>query len=455
MKKYDIIVIGTGGGTKLRPASELGYKVAMIEKGKLGGTCLNRGCIPSKMLIYPAHVATHTKDAKKINLNTQFKGADFSKLISRINRDINSDSNAIEEYYKTTKKFDFYKGEAKFISDKIVEVNGKKLTAKYIFIAVGARPRIPPIPGLEGTPYMTSTEALTNKKLPKKLLVIGGGYIACEIGYAYSALGSSVEFIVRSGLLGREDSDIQKEFAKVFTKQQKVHLGHSTQKVEYKNTTFTLTLKDKKGKTKKLKGDALLVATGVIPNNDKLNLQNTKIKLNKRGFLKVNKYLETNVKGVFGLGDCVGNYMFRHSVNFEGEHLFNTLIKKKKKNPIKYPPMPHAVFSYPEIAAVGKTEDELKKEGEKYIVGMNTYKKSAQGMARKPDHGFVKLLFDKKSRKLLGAHIIGDEASNMIHQLIYAMTFNAKAEDLLNMIYIHPALPEIVRNAVRKAQRMF
>ncbi len=443
MKQYDIIVIGSGGGSKIStPASELGYKCAIIEKWKWGGTCLNRGCIPSKMLIHPANISMAIREANKLGIKANIKSIDFKNIIKRINSTVGKDSRSIPKWYDKKKNLDYYHGHATFISDKVIEVNGKKITAKKIFIATGAKPSIPPIPGLKGTPYMTSTEALRNTKLPKKLIVLGGGYIAAELGHAYSALGSDVHFLVRGELIAREDNDIKKEFSKNFCTNHKVHFVN-TKAVEYKNKEFIITTS--KGK---IKGDGLLIATGVKPNTDNLGLENTKIKTN-RGFIKVNKHLETSVKNVYALGDCVGNFMFRHSVNFEGEYLFNNL---KKKTPIKYPPMPHAVFSHPEIGAVGMTEEQLIEKKIPYYKGINRYENSAMGMARMPDHGLVKLLFHKKTEKLLGAHIIGEEASNMIHQLIYAITFKATKSDLLKMIYIHPALPEIVKNAVRNAK---
>ena len=448
MKQYDLIVIGSGGGTKISTYAALeGKKTAIIEEGALGGTCLNRGCIPSKMLIYPGHVSSIIDSAKRFNIEVKKGNIDFAKIVKRISRTVDKDSRNIEKAYKNKniKNLDFYPYHAKFLSDKVIEVNGEKITGKKIFIGTGARPSIPPIEGLKNTPYWTSTEALRNTKMPKHLVIIGGGYIACELGYAYSALGAKVTLVVRSELLSQEDKDVRKEFTRVFKKHHKV-IYTTTKKVEYNKRMFHVHT----GKGI-VKGDALLVATGVKPNTDKLGLENTKIKT-KKGFIKVNKHLETSVKNVFALGDCVGNYMFRHSVNFEGEYLFNQHYWEDKKTPIKYPPIPHAVFSFPEIAGVGKREDELKGN---YIVGLNPYPKSAMGMARMSDHGFVKLIFNKKTRKLIGAHIIGDEASDMIHQLILAMTLKAKVDDLVDMIYIHPALPEIVRNAARRALEEF
>ena len=299
---------------------------------------------------------------------------------------------------------------------------------------------------------MTSTQALRNTTLPRKLIVIGGGYIAVELGYAYGALGCEVHFFVRSKLVRHEDTQVADEFHRVFSKLYKVHLGTVPVKVDYRGGMFTVTFKHQDGSTSQMMADALLVAAGITPNTDHLGLENTKIKCSPEGFIKVNNRLRTDVDGVWALGDCVGNYLFRHSVNFEGEYLLRTIFTEKKDEPIDYGPVPHAIFTYPQIAGAGKTEEQLKKDGADYVVGLGYYKDSAMGMALLSDHGFVKLLIDKKSRRILGVHVIGSEASDMVHMVIALMYKDGTLDDLLRMIYIHPALPEIVRNAARKAK---
>lgn len=458
MKKYDVIVLGSGGGSKITsPAARLGYKVAVIEKDRLGGTCLNRGCIPSKMLIHPADVAVEIKNAKKFDIhNDPTFTVDFEKLVTRINNTTDGDSDKIAASYDKHPNIDYYHGLGKFVSNHVVEVNGEQLTADKIFIGVGARPHIPNFPGLEGTPYMTSTDALRRKDLPKKMVVVGAGYIATELGHAYGALGTEVHFMVRSQFLRGTDSDVVDEFTRVFSEQYHCHLGACPTKVMHENNMFTINyMQDNQSKT--MEADALLIATGITPNNDTLALENTSIELTSDGFIKVDDCLQTTVDGIWAMGDCVGNYFFRHSVNFEGEYLFDSVFQNDSlmADPIEYPPVPHAVFTHPQVAGVGLTEDICRAQNIDYVVGLNAYKSSAMGMALLSDHGFCKLIIERRTRKILGCHIIGPEASDMIHTVIAFMNMNATLDDMLRMIYIHPALPEIVRNAARKANAAF
>ena len=453
MKHYDVVVIGSGGGTKLvRPVAKLGKKVAIVEKGPLGGTCLNRGCIPSKMLIHTAQLSSLIKDCQRFEIYIHGGyTVDFSHLVDRVCKTIDNESASIAPYYDDDPNIDYYREEASFVDEMTLQVGDETISADKIFLAVGARAAVPKIPGLEGTPYMTYQEALRHREQPEKLLVIGGGYIATELGYFYAALGTQTEFLVRSKLLRKEDDDVREAFQEAFSEQVTLRIKCDFQEVTYDKGNFSVRYLDGEGKDQVATGDALLVATGIKPWTDSLNLGATNIKCNEKGFIVVDNHLRTTQKNVWALGDCVGNYLFRHSANFEGEYLFRTLFENPSDEPIHYKAVPHAVFTHPEIAGVGKTEKELQAENIDYIVGKNSYEESARGMALLPKTGFVKLLFAKDSLKLLGAQIIGEEASNMIHMLIICIQMDATLHDLLEMIYIHPALPEIVRNAARKA----
>ncbi len=459
-KIYDLIVIWSWWAGKIaRPAAERWLNVAIIEKDKLWWTCLNRGCIPSKMLIHPADVMQEIREAKKYHISVNAPTVDFGKLVTEINTSTDSTSNKINDLYNSSKNetLDYFHGQARFLDNNRIEVNSQVISGKKIIIAVGARPTIPPIEWLEATPYMTSTEALRNKQLPKKLLVIWGWYIAVELGHAYGALGSNVTFIVRWWLIWNVDSEIKEEFGRVFKEKYNVLEWVWTHKVEYDKTRKEFTLYyTQNNEEKAIQWDALLIATGVQPNSDTLNLENTDITTNKRGFIEVDDTLQTSLPHIYALWDCIWNYLFRHSVNFEAEYLYKELIEDnnlKPKNQISYPPMPWAIFSNPQVAWVWKTEDELINEWVSYIKWINKYQDSAMWDALKSDHWIVKLLFDKTSLKLLWAHIIWVEASNMIHILIVFITMWAKLDDILNIIYIHPALPENVRNAARNAKK--
>lgn len=456
MNEYDVIVIGSGGGVKLvLPVADLGYRVALIEKEDAGGTCLNRGCIPSKMLIHPAEVMHQIRHAYRFEINATIPTVDFSRIVERVCNTVDRESKSIPPNYEAHPRVDYYNAEAQFIGPNEISVGGSRIYGKKIFLAVGTRPHIPSIEGLENTPYMTYREALRNPKQPKKLLIIGGGYIATELGFFYGSLGTEVHFIVRSCLLRQEDKDIREEFARVFAKNYSVHQGWLPKKVSHKDQRFYLTCEDDRGNYKEFTADQLLVVTGITPWTDSLGLENTRVTLDGRGFIRVNEFLQTDQPNIWAFGDCIGRFFFRHTANFEGEYLFRSLFKEKTPKTIEYPPVPHAIFSCPQIGSVGKKEDDLLAENKEYIIGQNAYADSAMGMALRSQSGFVKLLFDKNDRKLIGAHIIGEEASDMVHMLIASMYLKATVDDLVNMIYIHPALPEIVRNAARKALKKF
>ncbi len=447
---YDIIVIGSGGGMKIAlPAARMGLRTALIEQDAVAGTCLNRGCIPSKMLIYPTELPHLLHTAQRINVHSDTKPRiDFPSLVSRISRTVDGMSTRQREAILQTSNLDFIPEHAQFIAEKVLQAGPHQLTAPCIFIATGSKPMIPQIPGLAETPFMTSTEALRRTDLPSKLIVIGASYIAVELGTAYAGAGARVDFIVRSRFLRQEDREIARTFAEQFNRNHHVHQGMTPSRVTYQENQFNVTLGDQT-----LQADALLVAAGVVPCTDNLGLENTHIQTNDQGYILVDDHLRTPVDGVYALGDCVGNYLFRHTVNYEGEYLVRTVLEHGPDIPIDYGPVPHAIFSQPEIAGVGLTEEQAHAQGLNYVVGKADYNDSNAGLARGYDHGFAKLLIEQSSHRILGAHILGPEASNMIHLFIMAMKVNATLDDLLDMIFIHPALPEIARDAARNAQQ--
>jgi len=451
MKHYDIIIIWSGWGTKLRPLADSGKKIAIVEKSELWGTCLNRGCIPSKMLIYPSDLATTAREhAADLHVHGLEKPQiDFKALIEETQQRISADSHSIEPLYQSHENITLYKWHARFIENKIIEVNNEKILADTIYIATGSVPAIPNIQWLQGTPYMTSKDALVNSELPKKMIVIGGWYIAVELWHVYGAAGCDIHFLVRSGMIKAEDKDIREIFEKDFSQRYNVHFWVSPINVEYKDNTFFVTLDT--GEI--MQSDALFVATWVRPMTDELWLANTDITLNNRWYIQVNEYLETNVPWVYALWDVVWNYLFRHSVNYEWEYLLRE-YSSPTKSPIQYPTIPHAIFSYPQIAWVWVTQDELEKswkiEWKDFEVAIHNYKNSAMGSAMKSEVWFVKLIAEKTNRRIIWAHIIGEKSSDIIHMMIVIISANMRVDFMLDdMIFIHPALSEVIRNAAR------
>jgi mycothione reductase len=455
MIQYDFIVLGSGGGLNIaRAAAARGLSVALIEKSAAGGTCLNRGCIPSKMLLYPAEKADAMRRSGRLNLRGgESAGIDFTGLVSRISATVDDVSAGIVRELAAHENITLYPDCAAFAAEREIAVGQKLLSADTIVIATGSHPAIPDIPGLAGTPYMTSREALRRRELPRRLIVIGAGYIATELGYAYQAAGAEVSFVVRSRFLRALDREIAAEFERVFAAGHAIHQGCVPVEVRYDAGLFAVACRYGNGDIKTIEAEALLVATGVVPATDSLGLENTRITRDERGYIQVDDCLQTSSRGIYALGDVIGRYFFRHTANYEARHLIQTVVAGTAPAPLEYGPVPYAVFTVPQIAGVGLTEEEVRARGRDYVVGRATYADSAPGMARLSEHGLVKIIVDRRSRQVLGAHCVGDEASTMIHLFIVLMQKQGTLDDLLNLIFIHPALPEVARDAARDAER--
>ncbi|MEK6937024.1 MAG: dihydrolipoyl dehydrogenase [Nanoarchaeota archaeon] len=449
MKVFDLIVIGSGSGLDLAvSASEKGLKTAIIEKGPLGGTCLNRGCIPSKMLIHSADLISQIKKSHLFGIKTKITKIDFKKIVSRVVKTVDQESREIENSLKHSKNPVLFKGPCKFIDFKTIKVNNEILKAEKILLAVGSRPIIPNIKGLNKVNYMTSAEALRLKKFPKTMTIIGGGYIAAELAHFYGSLGAKINIVQHNKLiLPREDIDISNKITELFKKRYNVFTEYEAEEVKKKGEKFILKIKhNEKNISKTLKSDQLLIAIGVTPNSDLLNLEKTKVKTDEKGFIKANEFLETNIPGIYALGDCIGKFLFKHSANLEAEYVYSNLVLNKKEK-VDYFAMPHAVFTNPQIASVGFTEQELKEKKIPYSVSKYSYIDTGMGHAIEEKDGFVKILVDKQG-KILGCHILGHEASTLIHEVIVAMkSGNGNIKNIINSVHIHPALSEVVQRA--------
>lgn len=463
MKKFDLIVIGSGSGLDVANAAvtEKGFKVAIIEKDKLGGTCLNRGCIPSKLLIHIADIIEIIKKADVFGITVKDYTIDFQQIVNRVNKIVNTDSNEIKKGLQASKNPQLFLQECKFIGEKkILIANDKIITSDTILIASGTRPNIPNIKGLKNVEYITSNEALSLKQQPKSLTIIGGGYIACELAHFFGSLGTKINIIQRNDLLiPNEDIDISTRVTDIFSKKYNIYLGYNAELVFYdskdknglkKTKIINVIAKNKFGNYVKVSSDQLLIAIGRIPNSDLLSIEKSGVKINERGFIVVDEYLETNIKGIFALGDVVGKYQFKHNANNEAQYAYNNIVHPDKKIPVNYTAMPHAIFTNPQIAAVGYTEQQLTKEKIEYEKSIYPYIQTGMGQVIEDKEGFVKFLIDKRNRTILGCHIMGTYASILIHEVLVAMRIGkdeGKIDNITRTIHIHPSLSEVISKA--------
>ncbi|NDC82762.1 dihydrolipoyl dehydrogenase [bacterium] len=452
MTEFDVIVIGTGAGAKLiRPIANLGQNVAVVEHGNAGGTCLNHGCIPSKMLIHPADVIRDVEEARKTNVLGSPPDIDWAALVRRTTETVDHDSNAITTGYTNAPNVTYFPGTGRFINATTIEVNGTQITGKRLFIAAGVRARIPTIPGLAETPYLTHKEALRSTKRPRSITIIGGGFIALELGHFYASAGVRTVILSRSAILKDYDGDVRDEFLPRFRETIQLIEECDFQSVSYNDNQFYTEIIHN-GTPRTVKTDQLLVAAGMIPNTDILNVEAAGIAVDDDGFITVNDRMATSVPNIWAFGDIIGAPFYRHKANFEGDYLFNTLYEMPRDIPISYPEIPSAIFTYPQIAGFGPSESELRTKGIDFVVGKCPYIDSGMGMAYRSDYGFIKLIFERTSRKLVSAVAIGPQAATMMHMPIAFRQMNATLDDMLSTIYIHPALPELVRNAARRAK---
>jgi mycothione reductase len=452
VKKFDLIVIGSGAGLDVASAAaQTGMKVAIVEKSRMGGTCLNRGCIPSKLLIHSADIAEVIKTAHVFGIQVERFTIDFRKIVDRVNNIIDSDSDDIRKGFNRSENPKLFPLDCTFVDEKTLLVGGDKITSNIILIAAGTRPAIPKIKGLERTNYLTSDEALRLPRQPKVLTIIGGGFIAAELGHFFGSLGTKINIIQKHKyLIHNEDYEISKKFTEIFSSKYNVCLQCIPERVTKKNGKFVVSVKRfRSTKYLEIESDQLLLATGRVPNSDTLNLSNTGVIVNEDGYINVDKNLETNVNGIFALGDIIGRYQFRHSANLEAQYAFYNILNYKKKIPVDYRAIPRAIFSSPQMAGVGYTEQELKQGGKKeYVKSIYRYIDTAMGKALEEKEGFVKLLVSKENRKILGCHIIGSQASILIHEVLVAIkSGDGTIDNIAKTVHVHPALSEVIVRA--------
>ncbi len=445
MKKYDIIVIGSGCGINIVvEALGHGMSVALVDKGPLGGTCANLGCIPSKMLIFAADRIAEIQEAKKLGIEAEIRNIDFGFIMERMRKSVRENQEHMKQGITETKNLGFYEGTGHFIGDYTIEVNGETIKGDKIFIASGSRPLIPAIKGLESVDFLTNETVLQLKERPESLIIIGGGYIAVEYGHFFAAVGTRVTMLeMADRLVLAEEPEIAELLKKELSRRMDVYIGVQAEEVKSGGHGITVTVNDlKAGGKKEFTAQRILMAVGRRSNADLLALENTGVEVDKRGFIRVNEYLETTKKNIFAVGDANGQQMFTHVANVEASLAADNAIHGSKLK-MDYSAAPHAVYSHPQIASVGLTEEAAKKS-HKILVGKAKYSDVAQGEAMMEENGFAKAVVEADAGRILGFHIIGPYAPILIQEVINAMPSGGGIGQIQMGMHIHPAVTELI-----------
>jgi len=445
MKKYDVIVIGSGCGMNIvDEALAHGLSVALVDKGPLGGTCANLGCIPSKMLIFAADRIAEAQEARKLGIEAEIRNIDFGFIMERMRTSVRENHKHMKQGIADTKNLGYYEGEGHFVDDYTIEVNGEKVKGDKIFIASGSRPLIPPIKGLESLGYLTNETVLQLKERPDNLIIIGGGYIAVEYGHFFAAMGTTVTILeMADRLVLAEEPEISEVLKKELNRRMDVYTNVRAEEVKENGRGITVIATDaKSGVKKEFTAKIILVAVGRRSNADLLRVENTGAEVDKRGFVKVNEYLETTKKNIFAVGDANGQQMFTHVANVEASLAADNAIHGSKIK-MDYSAAPHAVYSHPQIASVGLTEEAARK-AHKVLVGKAKYSDVAQGEAMMEENGFTKAVVEADAGRILGFHIIGPYAPILIQEVINAMASGGGIGQIQTGMHIHPAITELI-----------
>jgi len=453
MKKYDMIVIGSGAGMNVgSDALQRGMKVALLEHGVMGGTCLNNGCIPTKILVTPADIIRAMDDAKDIGVKGHVHKIDFGLIMKRTLSFVEEGRSGMETGITQSRKIDWYKQTGHFIGDHTLQVGREQITSPLIVIASGSRQLVPEIPGLKEHGYIDNISVLKLTKPPKSLVIMGGGYIACEFGHFFSAMGTKVTIVGRNPrLLKNEEPEVSEIVKKRFSKYVKIRTNHEVVKITKEGGQKVVHAKNREtGKMIKFKGSEIMLAVGRRSNADLLKPNASGVKTDPHGWIKVNQYLETSKKGIYALGDAVGVHLFRHTANHEADVVSkNIFAEGASKTKVDYHAVPHAVFGYPQVGGVGLTQAEATAAGyDNLMVGKSKFSDVTKGYALAEDDSLVKVVVDGNTRKIIGASIVGTHASDLVQQLVYLMYTNDQTYiPIARAQVIHPALSEAVVRA--------
>ena len=459
MSTYDVIVIGSGPGGYVSAirAAQLGMKTALIEKySTMGGTCLNVGCIPSKSLLDSSHHyenALHNFEDHGISVEGKIK-LDLDKMMSRKSSVVEQTTKGLE-YLMNKNDVTVFHGFGSFKDESTIEINtdGNIQTIKgnNIIIATGSKPTKLPFADFDGERIISSTEALKLSEVPKHLIVVGGGVIGLELGQVYSRLGAKVTVLeYQDRIIPNMDSSLSKELTKVFKKSGvKVNTSHKVSSIERKGDSVFIVAENKKGQSETFEGDYCLISIGRSAYTKGLNLEAIGVSTDKYGRVEVDNNLKTSVDNIFAIGDVVKGAMLAHKAEEEGVYVAEYI--KGQKPHINYNLIPGVVYTWPEVASVGQTEDDLKNSNKNYKVGQFPMRALGRSRASSDLDGFVKILADAESDEILGIHMIGARCADLISEAVVAMEYRASAEDIARISHAHPTFSEAIKEAALAA----
>jgi mycothione reductase len=452
VQHFDLCIIGSGSANTI-PGRRLGnLQIAMVEGGTFGGICLNVGCIPTKMLVFPADLARIPPHAARLGVDLQLHGTRWPDIRDRIFGRIDAKSASGEKFREDDPSITLFREPAHFVAPRTLNVGSAgMITADRFVIGAGSRAVIPDLDGLSDVEYHTSDTVMRIPELPESMIVLGGGYVAAEFAHVFSALGSRVTVINRSAaLLRKEDREVSERFTELFSERAAVLLDTTVDRVSQRSDgKIAMTIRTRGNSAAVVEADLLLVATGRVPNGDSLNLAATGVELDEDGFIVVDAHQRTTADGVFALGDAASHAMLKHVANADARIVKYNLLNPGAMISSDHRFVPHAVFSDPQVAAVGLTEERAREQDRAYRVGRAEYGDTAYGWAMEDTAHFVKVLADPTTDQLLGAHIIGPQASSLIQPLTQAMTFGTPARVAArDQYWIHPAMAEVVENAL-------
>lgn len=446
---HDLLIIGTGSGNTILTPELDDWDVAIVERDVFGGTCLNRGCIPSKMYVYVADLAELARQGPALGVHTSYDGCDWKAIRDRVFGRIDAIAEAGEAYRESLDHVTVYRGSGAFVAPRQLAVGDDVITADHVVLAAGARPHIPDVPGLAAVPYHTSDTIMRLDALPEHLVVVGGGYIGAELSHVFGSLGSRVTLITRGDTLLRdEDDDVRLRFTECMA--DRFELLSSTQLLAARERDGNIELDvSVAGSHRTVRGDSVLIATGRVPNSDELGVERAGVAVDAQGFVITDEYLRTSAPGVWALGDLCNPAMLKHAANADARVISHNLAHPDALRAVDRRFLPHAVFGWPQVASVGPTERELRAQGVPYVCSLRAYASTAYGWAMEDTTSFCKLLAHRDTRQLLAAHIIGPQAPTLIQQLIQGMRFGQTVDEMaVDQYYIHPAMSEVVEQAL-------